>query len=72
MASSAVHPCDERLPAAQLLTLGIQHVLVMYAGAVAVPLILGAALCSQDLHGEMDAACVDLGGLLSADHRPAA
>src|SRR5471032_779578 len=44
MASNQVHPCDERLPAAQLLTLGIQHVLVMYAGAVAVPLILGAAL----------------------------
>ena len=44
MASTPVHPCDERLPAAQLLTLGIQHVLVMYAGAVAVPLILGAAL----------------------------
>jgi uric acid transporter len=44
MASITVHPCDERLPAAQLLTLGIQHVLVMYAGAVAVPLILGAAL----------------------------
>jgi xanthine permease len=44
MTSIAVHPCDERLPAAQLFTLGIQHVLVMYAGAVAVPLILGAAL----------------------------
>lgn len=44
MEQTAVHPCDERLPAAQLLTLGIQHVLVMYAGAVAVPLILGAAL----------------------------
>ncbi|KND56683.1 Xanthine/uracil transporter [Candidatus Paraburkholderia kirkii] len=38
----SVHPCDERLPAGQLLTLGIQHVLVMYAGAV--PLILGAAM----------------------------
>src|SRR5258707_513060 len=44
MVSTPVHPCDERLPAAQLLTLGIQHVLVMYAGAVAVPLIVGAAL----------------------------
>jgi uric acid transporter len=39
-----VHPVDERLPTGQLLTLGIQHVLVMYAGAVAVPLILGAAM----------------------------
>src|SRR4051794_22479247 len=44
MQSNTVHPCDERLPAGQLLTLGIQHVLVMYAGAVAVPLIVGAAL----------------------------
>ena len=44
MQANTVHPCDERLPAGQLLTLGIQHVLVMYAGAVAVPLIVGAAL----------------------------
>ncbi|KXU90553.1 purine permease [Paraburkholderia monticola] len=44
MQANTVHPCDERLPAGQLLTLGIQHVLVMYAGAVAVPLIIGAAL----------------------------
>jgi len=40
----AVHPVDEILPAPKLLTLGLQHVLVMYAGAVAVPLILGRAL----------------------------
>jgi uric acid transporter len=39
-----VHPCDERLPTGRLLTLGFQHVLVMYAGAVAVPLIVGGAL----------------------------
>src|SRR3981081_1863168 len=35
---------DERLPAGKLLTLGLQHVLVMYAGAIAVPLIVGRAL----------------------------
>jgi NCS2 family nucleobase:cation symporter-2 len=40
----AVHPVDEILPVPRLLTLGLQHVLVMYAGAVAVPLILGRAL----------------------------
>src|SRR3954469_8534313 len=40
----AVHPVDERLPAGQLAALGLQHVLVMYAGAVAVPLIIGRAL----------------------------
>ncbi|MBT9496703.1 MAG: purine permease, partial [Zoogloea sp.] len=35
---------DERLPTGRLFTLGLQHVLVMYAGAVAVPLIVGRAL----------------------------
>ena len=35
---------DEVPPPAALLTLGLQHVLVMYAGAVAVPLIVGRAL----------------------------
>jgi len=42
--SSTVHPVDERLPAGKLTALGLQHVLVMYAGAVAVPLIIGRAL----------------------------
>ncbi len=32
------------LPAGQLFTLGLQHVLVMYAGAVAVPLVIGGSL----------------------------
>ncbi len=40
----AVHPVDEILPPPKLFTLGLQHVLVMYAGAVAVPLIVGRAL----------------------------
>jgi NCS2 family nucleobase:cation symporter-2 len=39
-----MHPVDEVLPWPRLLTLGLQHVLVMYAGAVAVPLIVGRAL----------------------------
>jgi NCS2 family nucleobase:cation symporter-2 len=39
-----IHPVDERLPLSRLLPLGLQHVLVMYAGAVAVPLIIGRAL----------------------------
>jgi xanthine permease len=42
--SANPHPVDEVLPTPKLLTLGLQHVLVMYAGAVAVPLILGRAL----------------------------
>ncbi|CAN5321019.1 nucleobase:cation symporter-2 family protein [soil metagenome] len=44
MTISTVHPVDERLPTPRLLALGLQHVLVMYAGAVAVPLIIGRAL----------------------------
>jgi uracil-xanthine permease len=39
-----VHPVDEVLDPPKLFTLGLQHVLVMYAGAVAVPLIIGRAL----------------------------
>lgn len=42
--SSEVHPVDEILPPAKLFTLGLQHVLVMYAGAIAVPLIIGRVL----------------------------
>src|SRR6185369_336597 len=42
--SSEVHPVDQILPTPRLLALGLQHVLVMYAGAVAVPLIIGRAL----------------------------
>ena len=39
-----VKPVDEILPVPQLFTLGLQHVLVMYAGAIAVPLIIGRVL----------------------------
>jgi xanthine permease len=42
--TSTVHPVDQKLPALQLVPLALQHVLVMYAGAVAVPLIIGRAL----------------------------
>ena len=43
-AQSTVHPVDEKLPAGRLAALGLQHVLVMYAGAIAVPLIVGREL----------------------------
>ena len=42
--STEIHPVDQILPTPRLLALGLQHVLVMYAGAVAVPLIIGRAL----------------------------
>lgn len=38
------HPVDEKLPLNQMFLYGLQHVLAMYAGAVAVPLILANAL----------------------------
>jgi len=41
--SEPVHPVDAVPPAPRLLALSLQHVLVMYAGAVAVPLIIGRA-----------------------------
>lgn len=43
-ASSTLHPVDQPLPLGKATVLGLQHVLVMYAGAVAVPLIVGRAL----------------------------
>ena len=39
-----VHPVDEVLPPVRLVTLGLQHFFIMYAGAVAVPIIVGGAL----------------------------
>lgn len=42
--SDTVATVDEKLPPTRLGALGLQHVLVMYAGAVAVPLIVGRAL----------------------------
>ncbi|HRI18743.1 MAG TPA: nucleobase:cation symporter-2 family protein, partial [Burkholderiaceae bacterium] len=44
MSEPTVHPVDEKLPVGRLTALGLQHVLVMYAGAIAVPLIVGRAL----------------------------
>ena len=44
MEHSSPHPVDELLPLPRIIPLGLQHVLVMYAGAVAVPLIIGRAL----------------------------
>lgn len=40
----STHPVDEVLPVGQLVTYGLQHVLSMYAGIIAVPLVVGGAL----------------------------
>jgi NCS2 family nucleobase:cation symporter-2 len=44
LVANQAHPVDEVLPVGRLGALGLQHVLVMYAGAIAVPLIVGRAL----------------------------
>ncbi|WP_291480021.1 nucleobase:cation symporter-2 family protein [Corynebacterium sp.] len=56
------HPVDQRPPLARTFILGLQHVLAMYAGAVAVPLIVGGALVAA---GQFDAG--DLHHLIVAD-----
>lgn len=42
--SDTTDPVEKKYPVPSLFALGLQHVLVMYAGAVAVPLIVGTAL----------------------------
>ena len=48
---AGVHPVDEVLPPGPMFLYGLQHVLSMYAGVVAVPLIVGTALelCPQQI-----------------------
>ncbi len=56
--TGAEDPIEAVLPPAQMAAIGLQHVLVMYAGAIAVPLIVGGAL-----HLVKD----QVAGLISAD-----
>jgi NCS2 family nucleobase:cation symporter-2 len=57
-------PEDQRLPLASTFAYGFQHVLTMYGGIIAPPLIIGAAagMSSQDI-GLLIAACLFVGGL---------
>ncbi|RFU84043.1 purine permease [Streptomyces triticagri] len=57
-ARPAPHPVDEVPPVSHLAVFGLQHVLAMYAGAVAVPLIVG---------GAMKLSPADLAYLITAD-----
>jgi len=56
------HPVDRVPPLRRLFPLGLQHVLAMYAGAVAVPLIVGGALVGM---GQLEPG--DIAYLISAD-----
>ncbi|MDV8149999.1 nucleobase:cation symporter-2 family protein [Arthrobacter sp. B10-11] len=57
-------PEDQRLPLGSTFAYGFQHVLTMYGGIIAPPLIIGAAagMSSQDI-GLLIAACLFVGGL---------
>ena len=59
---SVKDPVDEVPPISRLIPLGVQHVLAMYAGAVAVPFVVGGALVAA---GKFSAA--DLSLLINAD-----
>ncbi len=63
-AARSGRPEDQRLPLGSTFAYGLQHVLTMYGGIIAPPLIIGAAagLSSQDI-GLLIAACLFVGGL---------
>jgi xanthine/uracil permease len=44
LSSPAADPIEQVPPPGQMAAIGLQHVLVMYAGAIAVPPIVGSAL----------------------------
>jgi NCS2 family nucleobase:cation symporter-2 len=61
---AAARPEDQKLPIGSTFAYGFQHVLTMYGGIIAPPLIIGAAagMSSQDI-GLLIAACLFVGGL---------
>lgn len=62
--STNIRPEDEKLPLGTLLAYGFQHVLTMYGGIIAVPLIIGnaAGLSPGDI-SVLIASCLFMGGL---------
>ncbi|MEV4737289.1 MULTISPECIES: nucleobase:cation symporter-2 family protein [unclassified Microbacterium] len=62
--TTAVRPEDERLPLGVTVAYGIQHVLTMYGGIIAPPLIIGsmAGLNGAEI-GVLITACLFMGGL---------
>lgn len=62
--AALTRPEDERLPLGSTFAYGFQHVLTMYGGIIAPPLIVGTAagLSSSDV-GLLIAACLFVGGL---------
>jgi len=62
--ATEVRPEDEKLPIGTSIAFGFQHVLTMYGGIIAPPLIIGAAagMSSNDI-GLLIASCLFVGGL---------
>ncbi len=62
--AAPLRPEDERLPFGSLLAYGMQHVLTMYGGIIAVPLVIGnaAGLESAEI-SLLIASCLFVGGL---------
>ncbi|MDO5745546.1 MAG: solute carrier family 23 protein [Micrococcaceae bacterium] len=62
--TTKLRPEDERLPLGRTLAYGLQHVLTMYGGIIAPPLIIGGAagLSSEEV-GVLIASCLFVGGL---------
>lgn len=59
-------PEDERLPFGRTVAFGLQHVLTMYGGIIAPPLIIGqAAGLDSDMIALLIAGCLFIGGLVS-------
>lgn len=62
--NTALRPEDEKLPLGASFTYGLQHVLTMYGGIIAVPLIMGGAAGLDSAEkGLLIAACLFIGGL---------
>ena len=63
-AAASPRPEDERLPVGRSFTYGLQHVLTMYGGIIAVPLIVGSAagLNAQET-ASLVTACLFISGL---------
>ena len=62
--STKLRPEDEKLPLGRTIAYGLQHVLTMYGGIIAPPLIIGGAagLSSEEI-GVLIASCLFVGGL---------
>ncbi len=62
--TASIRPEDERLPLGSTIAYGIQHVLTMYGGIIAPPLIIGsmAGLDGAEI-GVLITACLFMGGL---------